>query len=128
VPANFEHTGGLSISCQFSCLLARFVHHRRGVVLAATPLLPQAHQSTVGEGKTLERPSELTRKQSLTPSEASAYEKQLLQQGNRDRRDEAADMDLGRAYNEVWFDRGTKVVGSRRTRSSSIRRTAEYLP
>ena len=63
----------------------------------------------------LERPPELAAKQSLTPAEASAYETQLLQQGNRDRRDGTADTDLGRAYNEFWFDRGTKVVGNRRT-------------
>jgi len=63
----------------------------------------------------LERPPELAGKQSLTPGEAAAYEKQLLEQGNRDRRDGNAEIDAGRAYNEFWFDRGTKVVGSRRT-------------
>jgi hypothetical protein len=114
-----------------------------GVLLAPTPVAAQA-QSTIGRGKAaatskwtpprtpdgqpdlqgiwtsatltpLERPPEVAGKQSLTPAEASAYEKQLLQQGNRDRRDGTADTDLGRAYNEFWFDRGTKVVGSRRT-------------
>jgi len=35
----------------------------------------------------LERPLELARTPVLTQAEAAAYEKQLLQQGNRDRRD-----------------------------------------
>ena len=63
----------------------------------------------------LERPPELAGKAALTPAEAADYEKRLLQDGNRDRRDGGAETDLARAYNEVWFDRGTKVVGTRRT-------------
>src|SRR5579864_4965595 len=63
----------------------------------------------------LERPPELARTPVLTQAEAAAYERQLLQQGNRDRRDGSAATDVGRAYNEFWFDRGTQVVGSRRT-------------
>jgi len=63
----------------------------------------------------LERPPELAGKQVLTPAEAAAYEKQLLQRGNRDIRGESADVDVAGAYNELWFDRGKKVVGSRRT-------------
>jgi hypothetical protein len=63
----------------------------------------------------LERPPELARTPVLTQAEAAAYEKQLLQQGNRDRRDGSTETDVGRAYNEFWFDRGTKVVGNRRT-------------
>jgi hypothetical protein len=63
----------------------------------------------------LERPQELAGKPVLTQAEAAAYEKQLLQQGNRDIRGESADVDVAGAYNELWFDRGKKVVGSRRT-------------
>src|ERR1700681_264136 len=63
----------------------------------------------------LERPPELAGKQVLTQAEAAAYEKQLLQRGNRDIRGESADVDVAGAYNELWFDRGKKVVGSRRT-------------
>ena len=62
-----------------------------------------------------ERPPELAGKQVLTQAEAAAYEKQLLQRGNRDIRGESADVDVAGAYNELWFDRGKKVVGSRRT-------------
>jgi hypothetical protein len=63
----------------------------------------------------LERPTELAGKPFLTEQEAAAYEKQLLQTGNRDRREANAETDVGRAYNEFWFERGNKVVGTRRT-------------
>lgn len=63
----------------------------------------------------LERPLELAGKPALTQAEAAAYEKRLLQQGNRDIRGGSADVDVAGAYNELWFERGTKVVGSRRT-------------
>jgi len=63
----------------------------------------------------LERPAELATKPFLTEQEAAAYEKQLLQTGNRDRRDGNAETDVGRAYNEFWFERGNQVVGTRRT-------------
>ena len=63
----------------------------------------------------LERPAELAGKPFLTEQEAAAYEKQLLQTGNRDRREANAETDVGRAYNEFWFERGNKVVGTRRT-------------
>jgi len=61
----------------------------------------------------LERPPEFRDKPVLTEAEAAAYAKGLLQQDDRDRRDGSSDADLGRAYNEAWFDRGTKMVGLR---------------
>src|SRR5260370_7350161 len=60
----------------------------------------------------LERPPELAGKQVLTQAEAAAYEKQRLQQENRDLRKGSGEVV---AYNELWYDRGTKVVGNRRT-------------
>jgi hypothetical protein len=63
----------------------------------------------------LERPAELAGKATLTAKEAEEYEKRLLKEGNRDRRDGSADDDVGRAYNQFWYDRGTKIVGTRRT-------------
>src|ERR1700693_1987073 len=54
----------------------------------------------------LERPPELAGKQELTPAEAAAYEKRMLEQANRDRRDGPDAGGVG-AYNEAWFDRGT---------------------
>ena len=63
----------------------------------------------------LERPAEFAGKEFLTPAEAVAYEKRLLEQGNRDRRDSNAAVDVGGAYNEFWFEKGSKVVETRRT-------------
>lgn len=63
----------------------------------------------------LERPADLAGKPTLTEKEAADYEKRVLQQGNRDRRDGNPETDVGGAYNQFWFDRGNKVVGTRRT-------------
>jgi hypothetical protein len=63
----------------------------------------------------LERPRELAGKEFFTEKEAADYEKSLLNNGNRDRRDGGADADLARAYNEAWYDSGTHLVKNRRT-------------
>ena len=63
----------------------------------------------------LERPKELAGKEVLTAEEAADFEKRTLQQRNPDRRDGGAAADVGRAYNQFWWDYGTKVVGTRRT-------------
>jgi hypothetical protein len=63
----------------------------------------------------LERPRELGDKQFFTKQEAAEYEKKFLEANNRDRRDGGGEADVARAYNEVWFDRGTRVVPSLRT-------------
>ncbi len=62
-----------------------------------------------------QRPPELGVKQSFTEEEAQAYEDGRLRDLNRDRRDGGNDADLGRAYNEAWFDRGTKIARTRQT-------------
>ena len=58
----------------------------------------------------LERPREFAGKPVLSEAEATAYERQTLEQGNRDRRDGGAEADVGRAYNELFFDRGTRLA------------------
>jgi hypothetical protein len=63
----------------------------------------------------LERPADLADKQFFTQEEATAYERKTAEQSNRDRRDGPADADVTRAYNEAWWDRGSKVVPSLRT-------------
>jgi hypothetical protein len=50
-----------------------------------------------------------------TPEEALQYEKRVLEESNKDRRDGSPEADVGRAYNDSWWDRGTKVVSTRRT-------------
>lgn len=65
----------------------------------------------------LQRPAELGTKQFFTEDEAAAFEKQRIQQNDVDRIEGArGEADLARrAYNNVWFDRGNRVVKSRRT-------------
>ncbi|HJT88444.1 MAG TPA: hypothetical protein VJ732_11320 [Bryobacteraceae bacterium] len=63
----------------------------------------------------LERPAELAGKEFLTAEEAAQFEKQTLARVSTDRRDGPPEVDVGRSYNEFWRDRGTSVIGSRRT-------------
>lgn len=63
----------------------------------------------------LERPKELGDKPYFTEQEAIDYQKKLNANLNKDRRDGGAAADLGRAYNDVWWDFGTQLVKTRRT-------------
>ena len=78
----------------------------------------------------LERPRELADKEFLTEEEAAAFEAERVLGRNADlNRDELIGAvtdrgvvngtpetrDLALAYNDFWWDRGTKVVGTRRT-------------
>src|SRR5258707_7951562 len=63
----------------------------------------------------LERPKELAGKEIFTEKEAAEYEKRVLEETNKDRRDGSPEADVGRAYNDSWWDRGTRVVPTRRT-------------
>ena len=64
----------------------------------------------------LERPKEFAGKEFLTEQEAAAFEK--LSARDVDQREESSlgtAADVGAAYNQFWWDRGTKVVGTRRS-------------
>jgi hypothetical protein len=71
----------------------------------------------------LERPEEFAGKAFFTEAEASAFERRTLDVQNRDRRDGDGPSgrgpdgrtDLDRAYNQVWWEYGARVVGTRRT-------------
>ncbi len=63
----------------------------------------------------LQRPAELAGKEFFTPAEAEAYEKDTRDRNDKDRRDGPAETDVGRAYNDFWWDPGTKIVKTRRT-------------
>ena len=63
----------------------------------------------------LERPLELAGKAYFTAAEAAEYEKQARARNNADRRDSNAEADLVTGYNDAWWDRGTKIVSTRRT-------------
>jgi len=63
----------------------------------------------------MERPANLAGKEFFTEQEAAAFEKETVERNNKDRRDGPAESDVGRAYNDFWWDSGTKVVKTRRT-------------
>jgi len=63
----------------------------------------------------LERPASLGDKQFFTPQEAAQFEASRTKELNRDRRDGSSQADLDRAYNEAFFDRGTKISRTMRT-------------
>ena len=62
-----------------------------------------------------ERPRDLAGKQFFTEQEAAEFTRISLERGNRDRRGATPQEDVGGAYNEVWFERGTKVASNLRT-------------
>jgi len=63
----------------------------------------------------LERPAELAGKEFFSEKEAADYEAAIRNQNNMDRRDGTAEADVSRAYNDFWWDRGTKIVKTNRT-------------
>jgi len=63
----------------------------------------------------LERPRELADKAVLTAEEAAAFERVQLERQNKDARSGQARQDVEGAYNNFWWDYGSKVVGTRRT-------------
>ena len=63
----------------------------------------------------LERPTNLAGKEFLTEEEAAEFERQTVLRNNADRRDVAPETDVRLAYNQIWYDRGTKVIGEKRT-------------
>jgi hypothetical protein len=62
-----------------------------------------------------ERNREFAGKEFFTENEAVAFEKRMLEANDRDRRGATPDADVAQAYNEAWFDRGTKIFPTRRT-------------
>lgn len=62
-----------------------------------------------------ERPKEFAGKEFFTPKEAADYGRRMQEQNNRDRRGATPQDDVNLAYNEGWFDRGTKVYSNLRT-------------
>jgi hypothetical protein len=90
------------------------------LTLTALPAAAQKHPDFQGiwTNKTLtplERPRDLGGKPFFTKEEAAAFEQRIARESDRDRRDGTAETDVARAYNEFWFDRGTKAVPTLRT-------------
>jgi hypothetical protein len=64
----------------------------------------------------LERPLDLAGKEALTEAEAAEYAKKVVDQRNVDKNRKVGDnRDVTSAYNDAWYDRGTRVIPTRRT-------------
>lgn len=63
----------------------------------------------------LQRDPELGDKQFFTPEEAAAYLKKRSEEVDVDRRSANAEEDTAQAYNQAWYDRGTKLGRNMRT-------------
>ena len=88
----------------------------------AAPRAPDGHPDLQGVWDfatltPLERPRSLADKAVLTEQEAATYERRLKELNDKDRRDSppGAVTDVGRAYNEFWWDRGNGLSDDRRT-------------
>jgi hypothetical protein len=70
----------------------------------------------------LERPTEFAGRAEISEAEAAAFAKQTIERGDRDRRDGGAAVDVARAVNDYWFERGTSLalVGGRRVTSMVV--------
>ena len=58
----------------------------------------------------LERPGDFAGKTSLTDDEAEEFAQRRIETSNKDRRDGGAAADVERAYNDFWWDFGTRVA------------------
>ncbi len=63
----------------------------------------------------LERPAQFADKPVLTDAEAAEFERQTLERIDADRRRDTAEAEVAQVYNNAWYDRGTKVVGTKRS-------------
>jgi len=64
----------------------------------------------------LERPAELAGKAVLTDHEAAEFATSAVNRNNVDKRPPAgSEADVALAYNDFWYDRGTKAIKTRRT-------------
>jgi hypothetical protein len=68
----------------------------------------------------LQRPPELTGKATLTEAEAADYERKTRVSVDSDRRAANAQADLSLAYNDVFFDRGTRLARVQGTIRTSL--------
>ena len=68
----------------------------------------------------LERPAEFAGRPTVTDAEAAEWLTQTLQRNNRDRRDGGAGVDVARAVNDYWFDRGEDLAVNKSRRMTSL--------
>ena len=68
----------------------------------------------------LERPAEFADRPLISDAEAAAWVRQNIDRNNRDRRDGGADVDVARAVNDYWFERGTELARRDGRRMTSL--------
>ena len=99
-----------------------FAQGRAGAKPAAIPRTPDGRPDLQGLWSfatvtPFERPSEFGEKAVLTDAEAQAIEEQAAARSKQadEGRQRGTAADVSRAYNDFWYDRGTRVVGTRQT-------------
>jgi hypothetical protein len=114
--------GRVAASCVVLTVVALLTALQAGLAGQAwqTPRTAWGHADLSGTWSTatitpLERPAELAGKESFTAAEAADYERLIVERTNRDQRASDAAADVARAYNDFWWDSGTRVVPTRRT-------------
>ena len=60
-----------------------------------------------------ERPADVAGREFFTPDEVAAIEKRAQEQSGDEGRSKGTQSDVARAYNDFWWDRGTKVTSLR---------------
>ena len=98
-----------------------FAQGRGASKAVPVPRAPDGHPDLQGQWSfanitPFERPTTLGDKATLTEQEAAAFEKETADRSKQDEgRQRGTAADVGRAYNDAWYDRGTRVAGTRQT-------------
>jgi hypothetical protein len=105
---------------RFSCIVAAFIALATAGATgqAKKPAIPRAPDGRPDLQGTwdfaqltpLERPSEFANKDSVTEEEAEEFAQRRIETSNKDRRDGGAAADVERAYNDFWWDFGTRIA------------------
>ena len=97
---------------------ARVAPARTGASTKAAPRTPWGEPDLQGtfSNRTItpfERPANAGTKEFFTPDEVADLEKRAQEGGGDEGRKKGTDADVSRAYNDFWWDRGTKVTTTR---------------
>ena len=81
----------------------------------AVPRLPDGRPNLQGtwdfaQLTPLERPSEFKDKDSVTQEEAEEFAQRRIETTHKDKRDGTPEADVARAYNDFWWDFGTRIA------------------
>jgi hypothetical protein len=96
--------------------LAAQSHKRAGKPTPApAPRLPDGHPDLQGmwdfaQLTPFERPGEFSDKTTISDEEAEEFAQKRIQTTHKDRRDGGAAADVERAYNDFWWDFGTRIA------------------